>query len=60
MKYNKPGAVAPLNYLGIPTTYFLDWLVIGNEFGWMELVGATIIFLTNITLGIVKVKYYLK
>jgi drug/metabolite transporter (DMT)-like permease len=56
MKYNKPGAVAPLNYLGIPTTYFLDWLVIGNEFGWMELVGATIIFLTNITLGIVKVK----
>ena len=47
-KYNTVGTSAVLVYLAIPIGYFFDWLFIGREISSLEILGALIIFGTNI------------
>lgn len=56
MKYIRPGTVAVLNFLGIPLGYLIDWMVLNQDFGYMELTGAVIIFGTNVAIGLIKAR----
>ena len=56
MKYNRPATVAVLNYLGIPLGYLLDWIVLDQKFGTLEIIGASIIFSTNVAIGLVRLR----
>ena len=56
MKYNRAGAVGTITYLVIPFGYFLDWLVVGQEFHVLELVGGAIICVTNVAIATMRVK----
>lgn len=60
MKYNTVGSVMLIMYLLIPFGYFLDWLVVGQQFEGLELVGAAIICLTNIVINWLRLKGYIE
>jgi drug/metabolite transporter (DMT)-like permease len=49
-KYNTVGTSAVLVYFAIPIGYFFDWLFIGREISSLEILGALIIFVTNIAI----------
>lgn len=56
MEFNTAGAVGTITYLAIPFGYFLDWLVVGQDFHALELVGGAIICVTNIAITTMRVK----
>jgi hypothetical protein len=43
-------------YLAIPLGYFFDCLVFGTTMGLMEVIGATVIVMTNITIAAMRIK----
>ena len=45
-----------LLYVTVPCSYLLDFLFFGQKIGMMEIIGACIIVLTNITMGVLKGK----
>ena len=53
-KYNTVGTTAVLIYVAIPLTYFLDWIFIGREISVVELMGAGVIFITNISIVLLR------
>ena len=56
MEYNTVGAVQVIQFLAIPFGYFLDWIILDQSMGAMELGGAAIICGVNIIINILKVK----
>jgi drug/metabolite transporter (DMT)-like permease len=56
MQYNTVGAVQVICYLLIPFGYFLDSLVVGQQFHTLELVGAGIICITNVGITTSRLK----
>ena len=56
MEYNTVGAVQVIQFLCIPFGYFLDWIILDQSIGAMELGGAAIICGVNIIINILKVK----
>jgi len=54
MKYNTIGMVSVLLYLAIPMGYALDRIFLGQHFGWMELGGAAIICVVNLSIAVLR------
>lgn len=48
-QYNTAGATGVLLYLCIPFSYYLESLVIGRSVGTSEVIGAGLIFVTNVS-----------
>ena len=59
-RYNTVGTSAILIYLGIPLSYLLDWAIIGRHVTLVELFGAALITLTNITIVSLRLFNYIK
>ena len=59
MQYNSVGAVNVLNYMAIPFGYFLDWILMGQTFDGLELIGAGLIFGINIVIATLRIKGYI-
>jgi drug/metabolite transporter (DMT)-like permease len=59
-KYNTVGTTAVLIYVAIPLTYLLDWAFIGREISVVEVMGAGLIFLTNISIVSLRLFNYIK
>ncbi len=55
MSYSTVGAVSVINYLLIPIGYFLDWLVIGQQFDTLDLIGGGLICATNIVIATLRI-----
>jgi drug/metabolite transporter (DMT)-like permease len=58
-KYNTVGTSAILIYLGIPMSYFLDWAIIGRSVTLVEVLGASLITFTNITIVSLRLFKYI-
>ena len=56
MQYNTVGIVQVILYLAIPFGCFLDWAVLNQPMNGMEMGGAAIICLLNITIATLRVK----
>jgi drug/metabolite transporter (DMT)-like permease len=56
MKFNKAGAIGTIIYLSIPVGYALDWFIVGQEFHVLDIVGAAIITMTNVTIATLRIK----
>lgn len=48
MEFNTVGVVQVILYLAIPFGYFLDWAILNQPMGGMELGGAAVICTVNI------------
>lgn len=59
-RYNTVGTSAILIYLGIPMSYLLDWAVIGREVTLVEIFGAALITVTNVTIVLLRLFNYIK
>ena len=56
MEYNTVGVVQVIFFLCIPLSYFLDWAVLKEPMGAMELGGAAIICGINILITTLRLK----
>lgn len=56
MEYNTVGIVQVILFLAIPFGYFLDWAVLNQPMGAMELGGAAVICSCNILIATLRVK----
>ena len=55
MKYNTVGAVAVILYMAIPLGYVLDMIFFKITLTPMEIVGAMIIVVVNITIACLRI-----
>ena len=53
-QYNTVGLTSIFSYSAIPFGYILDWIFFSRTFGLIELLGAALIFGTNITIVTLK------
>ena len=58
-KYNTVGMTAVMSYLNIPFGYFLDWLFFSRYIGTLELTGASLIFGSNVTIVMLRLKKWI-
>lgn len=56
MQYNSVGMVGIILYMAIPLGYFLDVIFFGVTMDSLEIIGATIIVLTNCTIAGLRIK----
>ena len=52
MRFNTAVEVTPLMYFSIPIGYVLDILIFGVEIQTLEVIGACVIFFSNIICGV--------
>ena len=55
MKYNTIGAVAVILYLAIPLGFVLDMIFFNKKLSSMEILGACIIVVVNITIAMMRI-----
>ena len=56
MQYNSVGMIGIILYLAIPLGYFFDCIIFGTKMGLMEVIGASVIVFTNISIGALRIK----
>lgn len=59
-KYNTVGTTAVLLFFSIPITYFMDWAIVGRPMTVVEIIGASVIFLTNIAIVSLRMLKYIQ
>jgi drug/metabolite transporter (DMT)-like permease len=56
MQYNSVGMIGIILYMAIPLGYFWDIILFDASMGILEIAGATIIVLTNISIASLRIK----
>ena len=56
MKYITASMSSVIIYLSIPVSYILDYLFLGSQVGWLEMIGVCLIVIINVLLGYLKSK----
>jgi drug/metabolite transporter (DMT)-like permease len=59
LSFTEAGGLAVINYLAIPFSYFLEWVFIARSLTPLELVGAAIIFFTNVFITVARLKKWI-
>jgi drug/metabolite transporter (DMT)-like permease len=60
MKYLTAAASSILLYVTIPTSYFLDYLFFNQKINTIDIIGACLIVVSNVSIGVLKAKGIIK
>jgi len=59
-KFITAGMAGILIYVAVPVGYFLDYFVLHTKIGTIEITGACIIVISNVAIGVLLFKGWIK